>query len=126
MKKKLLILGACIILLFSSCSIRGELPDSGIWYCEELKISIDFTKFHQGNNECAYFYNEDGSYELYKCLIDYGTTIGISSADEEDLYYIGNFNFKEDTFIIITFDGKEYAFRQSKTQEHKGTVSVKT
>ena len=92
----------CIILV-SSCSFPAKKPEEGIWYCEELRLSIDFSKIYSPDN-CAVVYNENGEPKQYVCHIDYGNGIFITDNDNE--YYLrGSFKYnqKKQTFTVTSF-----------------------
>ena len=43
MKKLLLVfILICTVIISTSCTIAPDLPSDGIWYCEELKLVIEF------------------------------------------------------------------------------------
>ena len=43
MKKLSLVLAlVCIMIVLASCTIAPDAPSDGIWYCEELKLAIEF------------------------------------------------------------------------------------
>lgn len=101
----------CLILLFTSCSIPAKRPESGIWYCEELRMSIDFSECNNYNPDCVKYYNEDGSCEVRRCLIDYGSGIGICSTDEEEWYLNGKFKYRNDELkVTLHYEDKTYIF----------------
>lgn len=101
----LFLLCAIIILLANSCSIPAKKPEQGIWYCEELKISIDFSLANT-NNICAKLYNDDGTYDTMGCHFDYGRGIYFfQMLDGNEVDYLnGSFKWKEreEKFIVTS------------------------
>lgn len=122
MKKALFcILVIYILTLLCACSVSfpAKKPSDGIFYCSELKMSIDFSLL-ESTPECIKLYTEDGNYTVCRCMIDYGCGIGICSADQETYYLTGCFSYEGDNFTIETYaDNTVYTFvRQPET----GTV----
>ncbi len=97
----------CLIAVsIASCSFPVKYPQEGIYYCEELGLSIDFSIHMEDPNTCAKLYNEDGTYQVLECRIDFGSTMFLLSDD--DIYLAGKVKFKDDKFILR--DDKEYVF----------------
>ena len=112
---------AAFILLISlnmglcSCSIPRAKPKEGIWYCQELMIEIDFFTFNQQNTAfCAKKYDSDGTYQDVQCLFDYGDNIQISSLDWSECYLLGDFVYRNDTFVVKSLleDKRTYVFER--------------
>ena len=125
--KKLTIVSSVllIVLCFCACAIPAKKPTEGIWYCEELKISIDFGLHHSAQtNQCAEYHNDDGTTTGILTRIDYGNGIGIVSADQRTSYLIGKFVYRKDTFTVTrNSDGKEFVFRRiENSSTGDGTV----
>ena len=88
MKKNLLIFTLiCIIIVSTSCTIAPTLPSEGIWYCEELKLVIEFGESQ--TSVCSYDENlsqmnlqlrnwVDGGFDIV-CPYDNGQIIEIYS-----------------------------------------------
>lgn len=113
--KKGYILLISIALLLSACSISNRLPDSGVWYCESLNMTIDFSQDTQDDKNVK-VYGEDGTYTVYRCNIDYGRGIFIQSLDN-DMYLRGKFKYTGSTFIITsTLDNKTYYFYEQNSR----------
>ena len=49
-----------VILALALVSCGKPIPKDGIFYCEEVDMSIDFSKFSQGIEESVKKYNDDG------------------------------------------------------------------
>lgn len=115
----------CSIMLFTSaCSITYKHPETGIWYCDELKMSIDFTLYTSSDHMCVKVYNDDGTYEVMECSIDYGNGIWIDRVIGKEIvdgmpvnipeqYFGGNFKWyqtKGELKVKSNVDGKIYTF----------------
>ena len=106
MKKICSILLLCLIAVsIASCSRLEKIPEEGIWYCDELKISIDFSKIDRPT-ECAKLYNEDGTYQMLECKIDFVSVMDFFLGDS--IYLSGGIKFKDDKFIFTA--DKSYVF----------------
>lgn len=109
-----IILICLIVLLCASCSIQGQKPDGGFWYCEELKTGIDFD-LYQTKTKCVKVYHDDGNIQTNGCHIDYGVGICFftESNDTYNEYFQGAFQYnkEKEQFIIETYpDGIIYTF----------------
>ena len=71
-----ILLSCMLLLLMNACSIPYKHPEEGVWYCEELKMSIDFAMYNSSDYMCVKVYNDD-TYEVMECSIDYGNGISI-------------------------------------------------
>lgn len=104
-----------------ACSFIQPKPEEGIWYCDELMIEIDFSVYdeNEGVNP-PYFakkYSADGTYQNVECLFDYGDNIEIRSLDYSERYLLGEFVYRQDTFVVTTMDGKyTYIFKRIDDQ----------
>ena len=105
-----------IILLSTSCSIQGQKPDGGFWYCEELKTGIDFD-LYQTTTQCVKVYHDDGNIQTNGCHTDYGVGIcfftGSVSNNTYNEYFHGTFRYnkEKEQFIIESYpDGIIYIF----------------
>ena len=100
------------LLCLCVCSVPAEKPTDGIWYCEELKISIDFGVYQsQKTQQCAELHNDDGSTTGILCRSDYGNGISIVSVDQKTSYLTGKFSYRNDAFTITENSSKkEYVF----------------
>lgn len=106
MKKIYSILLICFIaVLIVSCTKLEKIPEDGIWYCNELKISIDFSKIDKPT-ECAKLYNDDGTYQILDCYIDFVSVMDFFLGDS--IYLSGGIKYKDDKFILTT--DKNYVF----------------
>lgn len=103
MKKVISFVSVCLVFLFllSSCSIPRKRPESGIYWCEELKILINFSELGGEKGTLAgKLYHDDGSYSNLHCFFDYGSGVGFSSEDEETSYLIGEFVYEDSVFMV--------------------------
>lgn len=106
MKRIYSIVLICVVaVLIVSCSRLEKIPEEGIWYCDELKISIDFSKIDKPT-ECAKLYNEDGTHQMLECKIDFVSVMDFFLGDS--IYLSGGIKFKDDKFILTT--DKSYVF----------------
>ena len=106
----------CIIL--PSCSIICEYPDNGIWFCEELGLSMDFGshtgKWCMSDGECI-------DLEMY---IGYGH-IGFQYRDangELQFVFTGIYKYVNGEFSVKMFESeqtqeKKYVFHPIKTED---------
>ena len=113
MKKRLcysLFIGIAFLLLLF-CFVKfiypNDYPTEGVWYCDKLNMTIDFS--HE-NGELVKVYDEDGTYNEYKCFIDFGRGLFIYTKENE-MYLRGQFWLVGNTFIV-NFDGKIYFFHE--------------
>lgn len=109
----------CILILvmiasLCACSVSfpGKTPTEGVWYCEELRIEIDFSVHYEQNiPNCAKLYHEDGSYTNILCHFDYGRGIFLMSEDQQIRYFSGSFRYRDDRFLVTSYsDEKVYTF----------------
>ena len=106
----------CVILFTTSCSIPAKKPETGIWFCEELKISIDFS-LAQNTSDSAILHNDDGSCEPLGCHFDFGNGIYFfQRVDDVEIDYLrGTFKWKNDEFIVTSInDENTYVFVENK------------
>lgn len=126
MKKLLLVfILICTIIVSTSCTIAPKLPSDGIWYCEELKLAIEFGEGQ--TSVCSYDENLsqmdlqlrnwiDGGFDIvYPC--DDGQIIEIYSGwrkfTNDDMFIILLYNKAnpEDNYRTqIELDDEEYTF----------------
>jgi hypothetical protein len=125
MDKKVIKTGLLLLIVFavlgmSACSVRPAIPQDGVFYCNELGISIDFS-IMKSDPKCGKVYAPDGTYTTCRCMIDYGSGIWICSPDQETDYLFGKFLYINDLFYVISDeDGTRYVFER----RDKGTVCV--
>ena len=126
MKKILLVfILICIILISTSCTMAPALPSDGIWYCEKLKLVIEFRE----DQTSVSSYDEklsqmdlqlrnwiDGGFDIV-CLYDDGQIIEIYSGwrkfTNDDMFIILLYNKAnpEDNYRTqIELDDEEYTF----------------
>ena len=105
-KKWRMILLFCVVILLSACyfPIRREVPTEGEYYCDELKISIDFSIFKGGDPHCTKIYSSDGEYTIGRCMRDYGIGMTLCSADQQTVYVIGEYSYTNGLFTITAYD----------------------
>ncbi len=93
----------CIINFFTCCTIAPDLPSDGIWYCEELKLAIEFGE----SKSSVYSYDENLSHmELQlRNWIDGGVDIICVNAEEEivEIYCGWRKYTSNDKFIILLY-----------------------
>lgn len=108
----LLTLIVCLALGLVACKKSGNIPENGIFFCEALNISIDFSII-DADPECGKVYAADGSSTTCRCMIDYGLGISIISSDQNTDYLIGRFQYKDDLFYVTAYDdGTVYVFER--------------
>ena len=105
-----------------ACSFPQPKPQSGVWYCEELMIEIDFSVLNEneGVNPPYYAkkYNADGTYQEVACFFDYGSNIWLASVVESETdipetYLNGVFKYRNGVFLVTTIDNKHtYVFER--------------
>ena len=90
-----------IVALFNNCTYPAKKPTDGVYYCEELKIEIDFS-LHETSTKCAKLYCENNTYITLSCHFDYGDGIFlIDESKQENIYYLsGSFVWKENKIIV--------------------------
>lgn len=99
----LLVLSLILVVTLLGCSIPGKKPASGIWYCEELQIAIDFDANNQANPNNAWLYADDGSIIPLRCYFDYGSGLNFVKPDfkgTEAFYLAATFHYNKDKFVI--------------------------
>ena len=107
----------CLLLVLCACNQRSTLPDEGVFYCQELKMSIDFSLLNV-DPECVKIYGDNGDHTVGRCMIDYGTGVTICSADQETDYICGEWSYEDGTFKITAYEnGQTYLFER-KDQLH--------
>lgn len=84
--------------LLSSCSIVKPYPQTGLWYCEDLGLIIDF------DNYSGRLYIKNNEFVTIKSSIGYGGEILITYYDYEQDFeiwvYEGLYEYKHDIFFI--------------------------
>ncbi len=103
------------MFFFCSVSIPGKRPSEGVWYCDELHLSIDFTQM-ETDSKCVKLYNADETFIELICNTDFGNGIYIEYINDTDPsdyeihhFLVGTFHYIGDTFYIHS-DGKWYSF----------------
>ena len=127
MKKLLVILLLCSIVIscITGCvSFPVEKPQSGFWYCQELRTGIDFD-LYQTTRYCILIYNDDGSVQVNACHFDYGTGVHfcVDRNGSHQGYFYGQFKYykKKKQFVITdNSDGHKYVF----TRQDRITANI--
>ena len=106
-KKKLVFsfLLICIIIVFTSCTIAPDAPSDGIWYCEELKLAIEFDE----SRSSVHSYDKNLSHMNLKLRnwIDGGFDIICDNAEKESIeIYCGWRKYASDDKFIIRLYSK--------------------
>ena len=99
MKKTLICIAfLCICCSFFSCSITPSYPESGLWYCDDLAVVIDFNT-HDGR-----LYTADDNFVPIGIHLGYGGEICIFYFDGnqncEVWLYEGDYTYKGDEFLV--------------------------
>ena len=106
MRRKCLILCILFVLtLLAGCSIPSRHPESGLWYCEELDMTLDM------ENLTAQYTVKEGVVQHAEIHIDYGN--GIFVEQGTDTILSASFVFKNDTFTLKEHDSNvKYVFTE--------------
>ena len=102
MKKYCSVLLLFVMFICCSCSIQSEYPHEGIYYCDQLKMTIDFSKLGYENGVEVVL--DDGNIAFFVCQIGYGSEVLIIDSEKADFYLMGHFKYKDDIFYIKTED----------------------
>jgi len=90
----------CIILVFTGCTIAPDAPSEGIWYCEELKLAIEF----EGREASVSSYDEKLSHMdlQLRNWIDGGVDIVYQNEEGQivEIYSGWRKSKRNDTFVI--------------------------
>ena len=125
----------CIIIVSTSCTIAPDLPSDGIWYCEELKLVIEFEEGKASVDS----YDEnlshmdlklrnwiDGGFDII-CDDTEGEIIEIytgwrkhTSSDEFIIRLYGKANPDDDFRTQIELDDEEYVFVKIENHDEIG------
>ena len=118
----ILLISICVGLC--ACSFPQPKPKDGIWYCEELRLEIDFFVYNQQQTaDCAKLHNPDGTTRNMGCHFLYGGGVNIGyrvgSLDPDYTYLAGDYRYKKETwfreesFTITAYeDGRTYIFER--------------
>ena len=125
----------CIIIASTSCTTAPDLPSDGIWYCEELKLVIEF----EGREASVDSYDENLSHMdlQLRNWIDGGFDIICEDAEGEiiEIYTGWRKRTSSDKFIIclygkanpddnfrtqIELDDEEYVFVKIENHDEIG------
>ena len=113
---KSFIIVVLISVLITSCSIPAKTPETGIYHCDELNISIDFSK--DDAFDMAKFHYDNGETLDLVCYLDYGDGIEIFEAEFTDEnskqdytrvkdYILGSFKWKGNEIIVKDHETKK-------------------
>lgn len=107
-----IIITVVMSLYITACSIPCKKPDAGVWYCEKLRISVDFSEYHSNlTPDCAKLLNDDGSQTDIRCYFDQGNGVWFVSQDQQTDYFSGKFQYKGDLITVTSHsDGTQYTF----------------
>ena len=89
---------------------NGEMPSEGIWYCADLKISVDFGLYVP---ECALqakYHNDDGSTTAILYYYEDGGETEFFTPNNDKTFVLGRFYFNDGVKIVAYEDKKEYTF----------------
>ncbi len=116
MKKfRLVFILVFVIIISTSCTIAPNTPSDGIWYCEELKLVIEFEE----STPSVYSYDENLSHMdlQLRSWIDGGFDI-ICQNDGEEIVeiYSGWRKIKTNDKFIIRLYGKANSADNYRTQ----------
>ena len=115
-RKALLLGGALIILAVAMCGCKWSyqelVPEDGIWYCEELKATLDFT----AGKRVGTIYVDD---VLYECTIEserFTNYIDFLEPSCKDLFFGECIYADDEKLIVISKKGpnREYTFVRVK------------
>ena len=125
----------CIIIASTSCTTAPDLPSDGIWYCEELKLVIEF----EGREASVDSYDEnlshmdlqlrnwiDGGFDII-CEDAEGEIIEIytgwrklTSSDKFIIRLYGKANPDDNFRTQIELDDEEYVFVKIENHDEIG------
>lgn len=94
-----------VITMLSACSLPFSKPNEGIWYCEELRLEIDFNQV-SGDGYPTKKYNPDGSYINAVCLIAYGDWLVVETLETHECCMAGDFKYRNGIFSVTTFENR--------------------
>lgn len=114
LKRFIAILLLIPLVFLCSCRIQAAHPERGVWYCEELKMSINFSLFGK-TSEMVRIYNDDGTFETFLCHIDFGNGIYIATLDDSENIYQGNCKLRGEDFYV-KIDDTTYIFNEITTE----------
>lgn len=104
-----------LVMCITACYIPVPQPDDGVWYCEDLRISIDFSLSSEATL-ISRMYNLDGTSKPIVCHFGYDNSL-IFLVNEEDTagspYFSGTFVYEDNEFRVTDrSDGKVYIFNR--------------
>lgn len=103
-------------LLLCSCNINLSIarPNTGIFYCEELGVTINFEDLNDFKSNCAVLHTKDGKCRDITMHTDYGRGMYFYDAEDDREFCIAEFKWqrKENVFRVTEVkSGKVYLFR---------------
>ena len=105
--KRLCLFLALLLCLFVSCKAPIELPESGVFFCEVLDLTLDF-ETSEG------FYTADGVDYLLKFDIENDSFVKITHYSDGTLLLKGTMIYENGTVTLSTVDGEKYVFELKK------------
>ncbi len=116
MKRITYFLITVLCILICACSFTPPLPESGLWYCEELKITLEF-----GEKVSGKWHITETEWINLKTHLGYGGEIILYYLDEQENEVEicnGIYRYKKDTFFIDLFS------RLSTDSAHRDYIDV--
>lgn len=109
MKKILCMICLLMIVLFVGCSIQSDYPQEGVWYCEDLQMTLNMEQ------NIATYLDDAGAYEEAEIFVDFSNNIYIQRPTEDgldfDMILRATFRYKNDVFYLTDVDtDHKYAF----------------
>jgi len=106
--KAAIILSVIFVLgaLFYHFTRPKEPPSDGVWYCEELNMSIDFGLLRD-DYYCVKEYHEDGSYSKYAFWYDEGAAMGFSYVETLPNGMMVNTNYRDLSGVFRWKEGED-------------------
>ncbi len=101
-------------MLLTGCSIPVPRPQSGVFYCEALGISIDFSVHAEVGAGCAVQHDPEGNCRPLLFFTDYGWGVCFYDEQTEESFYngYGKWQKSKDIFVIDEYyTDNSYIFR---------------
>ncbi len=102
----IIILFAICSLFFTSCTIYEARPESGLYYCKELNVTIEFNQSNIG-----IVHDENGNCKEYEVFLDFGNSIDAYDQISGEFVFVaginGTFKYKNDIFYVTDVDSKK-------------------
>ena len=103
--------------------IKEPLPESGIWYNDELHMEIDFKHLHSTGGDCVTVYNSEDRKEktpYFFATYATGNEVIIDPFREDgyvdviNVYITGTYKYSDEKFIFTAKNGTVYIFEEIK------------